>query len=63
MNKTLKHIHKLLTQGNCPSKLLLAFKNSATLDEAKDEEVTAKRVHPDSSCKSKSIIDKNGWVG
>jgi len=56
MNKTLNTIHSLLTKGNCPSKLLLAFKNSATLDEAKDEEVIVKHVKPcDTKC------NKHGW--
>jgi hypothetical protein len=56
MNKVQKTIHELLTKGNCPSKLMLAFKNSATLDEAKDEEVIAKKVKPcDTKC------NKHGW--
>lgn len=61
MKKTLKTIHALLTKGNCPSKLMLAFKNSANLDEAKDEEIAVKNVRT-APCKSKSIIDKNGWT-
>ena len=31
-------IHRLITQGGCKSKLLLAFKNSSNLDEAKEEQ-------------------------
>jgi hypothetical protein len=56
MKKTLNTIHELLKQGNCPSKLMLAFKNSANLDEAKEEEVVAKTVKPcDTKC------NKWGW--
>jgi len=60
MKKTLNTIHELLTKGNCPSKLMLAFKNSATLDEAKEEEIAVKNVR---HAPCKTIIDKNGWVG
>ncbi len=51
MKKTLNTIHSLITKCNCPSKLMLAFKNSANLDEAKDEEKIADKVKPcDTKC-------------
>ena len=60
MNSIQKTIHNLIKNGGCKSKLLLAFKNSCNLDEAKDEEIAVKDVRP---VNHKTIVDKNGWVG
>jgi hypothetical protein len=56
MNKTLTTIHNLIMQGNCKSKLFLAFKNSATLDEVKDEEKLVEKVKP-----HKDNKNTRGW--
>lgn len=65
MKKTLKTIHKLILNGNCTSKLLLAFKNASNIDDAKDEEKLVNKLHSYDEGKHKfnnnGMIDKNGW--
>lgn len=56
MNKKQSKIHELILNGGCKSKLLLAFKTTSNLDEAKEEEKIAEKVHV---CHCK--LDKNGW--
>ena len=61
MNNIQKTIHELILNGGCKSKLMLAFKNSCDLDDAREEEKAVKNMRPAKGCKT--IVDKNGWVG
>ncbi len=63
MKKTLTTIHKLILNGNCPSKLMLAFKNASNLDEAKDEEKLVSKLKSYDEKNHKFTVDNNGWVG